>query len=118
MIRIMRPGTYTVKAMCPCCDVGGPPSKSPIPTPLPQFAGHTAVMGMRFAVQADTEAECAEGLQQLLALGLVPAMLPKQLTDNRWMARAVPGNTKAPTDGGVDRGQGGAGSWATSRRCR
>lgn len=64
-------------------------------------------MGMRFAVQADTEAECKEGLQQLLALGLVPAMLPKQLTDNRWMARAIPGNAKAPA--GEGRGQDGAG---------
>jgi hypothetical protein len=60
---------------------------------------HTAGMALRFAVQADTEAECAEGLRQLVALGLVPAMLPKQLTDDRWMARAVPGKTKAPTNG-------------------
>lgn len=61
-------------------------------------------MGMRFAVQADTEAECAEGLQQLLALGLVPAMQPRLLTDNRWMARAVPGNAEAPAEDGVVRG--------------
>lgn len=58
-------------------------------------------MGMRFAVQADTEAECAEGLRQLVALGLVPAMKPTLLTDNRWMARAVPGNVKAPTEVGA-----------------
>lgn len=55
-------------------------------------------MSMRFAVQADTEQECAAGLKQLLALGLVPAMLPRLLTDNRWMARAVPRTTKAPTE--------------------
>ena len=55
-------------------------------------------MGMRFAIQADHEAECAEGLRQLVALGLVPAMQPRLLTDNRWMARAVPGNTKAPAE--------------------
>jgi hypothetical protein len=63
-------------------------------------------MALRFAVQADTEAECVEGLRQLVALGLVPAMLPKQLTDDRWMARAVPGTTEAPAE---DRGLGGTG---------
>lgn len=78
----------------------------PVRAPLACRARHTAVMGMRFAVQADTEQECAEGLRQLVALGLVPAMLPKQLTDDRWMARAVPGKTKAPTD---SRGRDGAG---------
>ncbi|MFF0736869.1 hypothetical protein ACFYVK_35310 [Streptomyces chartreusis] len=61
-------------------------------------------MGMRFAVQADTEQECAEGLRQLVALGLVPAMQPRLLTDNRWMARAVPGKAKAPAgDRGPER---------------
>ncbi|NUP15360.1 MAG: hypothetical protein HOZ81_04500 [Streptomyces sp.] len=64
-------------------------------------------MALRFAVQADTEQECAEGLRQLLALGLVPAMRPTLLTDDRWMARAVPGTTKAPA--GEGRGQDGAG---------
>ena len=63
-------------------------------------------MALRFAVQADTEQECAEGLRQLLALGLVPAMRPTLLTDNRWMARAVPGKPKAPTE---SRSQAGAG---------
>lgn len=60
-------------------------------------------MALRFAVQADSEAECAEGLRQLCTLGLVPAMRPTLLTDNRWMARAVPDTTKAPADEG--RGQ-------------
>lgn len=61
--------------------------------------GHTAAMALRFAVQADTEQECAEGLRLLEQLGLRPAMLPKLLSDNRWMARAVPG-MKAPTSEG------------------
>lgn len=56
-------------------------------------------MAIRFAVQADTEQECAEGLERLLTLGLQPAMLPRMLTDDRWMARAVPRMTEAPTDG-------------------
>lgn len=64
-------------------------------------------MALRFAVQADTEAECAQGLEALCErLGLEPAMLPRQLTDDRWLARAIPGNAKAPV--GEDRGQGGA----------
>lgn len=64
-------------------------------------------MAIRYAVQADTEQECAEGLRLLEELGLRPAMLPKLLTDNRWMARAVPGNAKAPAGEGQGRGQGG-----------
>lgn len=48
-------------------------------------------MALRFAVQADTRQECARGLEELCErLGLQPAMLPRLLTDNRWMARAVP----------------------------
>lgn len=53
-------------------------------------------MALRFAVQADTEQECAEGLRQLLALGLVPAMRPTLLTEGRWMARAIPDTPQAP----------------------
>lgn len=54
-------------------------------------------MAVRFAVQADSEWECARGLEELCArLGLVPAMLPAQLSGDRWMARAVP-KTKTPT---------------------
>lgn len=63
--------------------------------------GHTAGMAIRFAVQADTEQECAEGLQLLQQLGLRPAMMPRLLTDDRWMARAVL-TAKAPAE---DRGQ-------------
>jgi hypothetical protein len=55
-------------------------------------------MALRFAVQADTRQECARGLEELCErLGLQPAMRPTLLTDNRWMARAVP-TTKAPPD--------------------
>jgi hypothetical protein len=65
-------------------------------------------MSLRFTVQGDTEHETAEGLALLLSLGLVPAMTPRLLTDDRWMARAVADTTKTPTaEGG--RGQGGAG---------
>jgi hypothetical protein len=47
-------------------------------------------------VQADSQEECVEGLELLVAAGFVPVMLPKLLTDNRWMARAVP-RPPAPT---------------------
>lgn len=59
-------------------------------------------MAIRVGVQADSEDECVEGLALLVDAGFVPVMLPKLLTDNRWMARAVPSpaTTKAPTDGG------------------
>ena len=54
-------------------------------------------MAIRVGVQADSEDECAEGLAQLVDAGFVPVMLPKLLTDNRWLARAVPApTTKAP----------------------
>lgn len=68
----------------------------PHSTPPAFRAGHTAVMAIRFTVQGDDERECAEGLALLQSLGLQPSMLPRLLTDNRWMARAVP-TTKAPT---------------------
>ena len=55
-------------------------------------------MAIRVGVQADSEDECAEGLAQLVDAGYVPVMLPRFLTDGRWMARAVPAPaTKAPT---------------------
>ncbi|WP_143659042.1 hypothetical protein [Streptomyces sp. SA15] len=60
---------------------------------------------MHVAVQADTEQECAAGLRLLEQLGLQPAMLPRLLSDNRWMARAVPA-TKARTEDGDGRGPG------------
>ncbi|MGW4825472.1 hypothetical protein ACWEP4_43015 [Streptomyces sp. NPDC004227] len=54
-------------------------------------------MALRFAVQADTQQECAQGLRELCArLSLVTAMQPQQMIGNGWMARAVP-KTKAPT---------------------
>ncbi|MGW0920110.1 hypothetical protein ACWD3J_13970 [Streptomyces sp. NPDC002755] len=61
-------------------------------------------MALRFTVQGDDEAETAEGLALLLAAGLLPAMPPRQVTGARWMARAVPGKTKAPA--GEDPGRG------------
>ncbi|MFF4911267.1 hypothetical protein ACFY2T_41110 [Streptomyces sp. NPDC001260] len=48
-------------------------------------------MAIRIGVQADSQEECVEGLELLVAAGFVPVMLPKLLTDNRWMARGVPG---------------------------
>jgi len=47
-------------------------------------------MAIRIGVQADSQEECVEGLELVVAAGFVPVMLPKLLTDNRWMARAVP----------------------------
>ncbi|MGW5123277.1 hypothetical protein ACWEQ7_04280 [Streptomyces sp. NPDC004069] len=48
-------------------------------------------MALRFAVQADTQQECAQGLKELCArLGLEPALQPRQMIGNGWMARAVP----------------------------
>lgn len=47
-------------------------------------------MAIRYAVQADTRDECVAGLEQLVQLDLVPVMLPVQIADDRWMARAVP----------------------------
>jgi hypothetical protein len=64
-------------------------------------------MSVRYAVQADTERECARGLDALCtALDLQPAMLPRMLTDNRWMARAVPRTAKTPTEEDFGRGPG------------
>ncbi|MGW5173145.1 hypothetical protein ACWERY_02105 [Streptomyces sp. NPDC004082] len=62
-------------------------------------------MAIRVGVQADSEEECAEGLAQLVDAGYVPVMLPRFLTDGRWMARAVPApKTKAPSEGDSGRG--------------
>lgn len=71
--------------------------------PPAQLARHTGLMAIRFAVQADTREECVAGLAQLVRLDLVPVMLPVLLTDNRWMARAVP-RPAAPADDGQERG--------------
>jgi hypothetical protein len=61
-----------------------------IPSASAQPPRHTGCMAIRFAVQADTREGCVEGLERLVKLDLVPTMLPVLLTDNRWMARAVP----------------------------
>jgi hypothetical protein len=53
-------------------------------------------MALRFTVQGDDEAETAVDLELLLTLGLATRMRPTLLTDDRWMARAVPRTTKAP----------------------
>lgn len=57
-------------------------------------------MAIRVGVQADSEDECAEGLALLVDAGFLPVMLPRFLTDGRWMARAVPAPTKAPANDG------------------
>ena len=61
-------------------------------------------MALRFTVQGDSEQETAAGLRFLVAAGLEPTMPPRMLTDDRWMARAVPHMTKAPAVGGDGRG--------------
>jgi hypothetical protein len=58
-------------------------------------------MAIRASIQADTEDECVEGLARLVDAGFAPVMMPRYMTDGRWLARAVP-TQKAPTatDGG------------------
>jgi hypothetical protein len=54
-------------------------------------------MALRFTVQGDDESETAEGLEFLVAAGLQLAMPPREVSVDRWMARAVPPRTtKAP----------------------
>jgi len=62
-------------------------------------------MALRFTVQGDDEQETATGLELLLTLGLQEFMPPRQLSDDRWMARAVPATT-ARTDDGPGRSAG------------
>ena len=62
----------------------------PVPGRTVGVSRHTGRMAIRYGVQADTEEECAEGLALLVDAGMVPVMLPKCVTDGRWMARAVP----------------------------
>jgi hypothetical protein len=83
--------------------VGAHAAASRIPTRRSSRAGQTAGMAIRYGVQADSEEECAEGLAQLVDAGMVPVMLPKLLTDNRWMARAVPAPTHAPASAVINR---------------
>lgn len=52
-------------------------------------------MAIRVSVQAATEDECVEGLARLVDAGFQPVMMPRYMTDGRWMARAVP-TAKAP----------------------
>ena len=52
-------------------------------------------MAIRASVQADSEDECVEGLAQLVDAGFVPIMMPRYMTDGRWMARAVPSPKQA-----------------------
>jgi hypothetical protein len=47
-------------------------------------------MAVRIGVQADSEDECVEALAQLVDHGYQPVMMPRYMTDGRWMARAVP----------------------------
>lgn len=47
-------------------------------------------MTIRFSVQTDTREECVEGLELLVAAGLIPIMLPAQIRTDGWIARAVP----------------------------
>lgn len=58
-------------------------------------------MAIRVSVQAGSEDECVEGLAQLVDAGFQPVMMPRYMTDGRWMARAVPAPTrKARTEDG------------------
>ncbi|MDR3083917.1 MAG: hypothetical protein LBV60_23880 [Streptomyces sp.] len=64
-------------------------------------------MAIRASIQADSEDECVEGLVRLVDAGFVPVMLPRLLSDDRWMARAVPAPTqKTPATSDGDRGLG------------
>jgi hypothetical protein len=60
-------------------------------------------MAIRASIQADTEDECVEGLAQLVDAGFQPVMMPRYMTDGRWLARAVP-TRKAPTVTGDGQG--------------
>lgn len=53
-------------------------------------------MAIRVGVQADSRDECVAGLELLVAAGFVPVMLPVQVTDDRWLARAVPAPHTTP----------------------
>jgi hypothetical protein len=56
---------------------------------------------IRYSVQAPTREECVQGLELFVRMGLVPVMLPVQVMEDRWMARAVlPPAVKAPAEDG------------------
>ncbi|MGX1220342.1 hypothetical protein [Streptomyces ambofaciens] len=56
-------------------------------------------MAIRVSVQADDEDECVEGLARLVDAGFQPVMMPRLMTDGRWMARAVPTARTPAADG-------------------
>ncbi|UOB09087.1 hypothetical protein MQE23_08480 [Streptomyces sp. HP-A2021] len=60
-------------------------------------------MAIRASVQADSEDECVEGLAQLVDAGFVPIMMPRYMTDGRWLARAVPAPRQARNTEPADR---------------
>ncbi len=64
-------------------------------------------MALRFSVLGDDEAETAAGLAWLLAHGLLPALPPRQVTGDRWIAKTAP-TAKAP-DAECGRGLGAGG---------
>lgn len=75
--------------------------EGPLPdsAPVVRPCRHTAPVTIRYSVQAETREECVQGLELFVAMGLVPVMLPVQVMDDRWMARAVPPpTTKPPAD--------------------
>jgi hypothetical protein len=66
-------------------------------------------MAIRVSVQAATEDECVEGLARLVDAGFQPVMLPRFMTDGRWLARAVPSPTAQAPAADDGRGLGVAG---------
>lgn len=71
----------------------------PVPPPVVSPCRHTADVSIRYSVQAETREECMRGLELFVSVGLVPVMLPVQVMDDRWMARAVPAPVvKAPAE--------------------
>lgn len=54
-------------------------------------------MGVSYTVRGRTQAECQEALDHLCQLlGAVPTTRPIDPAGRGWVARAVPGTTKAP----------------------
>lgn len=80
----------------PIRSAGPPHARSPIPPPAVRPCRHTAAVSIRYSVQAPTREECVQGLELFVRMGLVPVMLPVQVMDDRWMARAVPPPTTEP----------------------
>lgn len=77
----------------------------PIRRGLSRFRPHcqTADVSIRYSVQAETREECVQGLELFVRMGLVPVLLPVQVMDDRWMARAVPPPVvKTPAEGDRD----------------